>query len=106
MADSVKRMVYAEEAGFQKRVAYYYWLRASQVLALETPEALDLTMAKAVYADKVSKKDMCLTVITNTSIGGTIDAGNTPSESDLEWAVVTDDQFGKLALAYDSAGII
>lgn len=106
MADSVKRMIYAEEAGFQKRVAYYYWLRASQILALETPDALNLKMAKAVYADKVSKKDMCLVVITNTDVGTTIDAGNVPVEGDIEWAVITDDQFGKLALSYDAAGII
>ena len=106
MVDSVKRMAYAEEAGFQKRVAYYYWFRASQILALETPDALNLKMANAVYADKVSKKDMCLAVITNTNIGTTIDAGNAPVENDIQWAVITDDQFGKLALSYDAAGMI
>ena len=104
MADALKRMAYAEEAGFQKRVAYYFWLRANQVMALSTPDETELLFAKEVYAGKISKVDMCLTVITNTSVGTSIDAGTNPVEDDIEWAVVTDNQFGKLAIAYSAAG--
>jgi hypothetical protein len=104
MANALKRMTYAEETGFQKRVAYYFWLRANQVMALTTPDATELVFAKEVYAGQVSKVDMCLTVITNTSVGAAIDAGTNPAEGDLEWAVITDNQFGKLAIAYDAAG--
>ena len=104
MANSLKRMLYAEEAGFQKKVAYYFWLRSNQIFALETPDATELLFAKEVYAGKIDKKDMCLTIITNTSVGSAIDSESEPIESDLEWAVITDNQFGKLAIAYDAAG--
>jgi len=104
MANALKRMTYAEEAGFQKRVAYYFWLRANQVMAMETPDATELLFAKKVYAGEIDKKDMCLTVITNTSVGASIDAGTNPAEGDLEWAVITENQFGKLAIAYVVAG--
>ena len=106
MANSLKRMLYAEEAGFQKRVAYYFWLRASQVMALAEPDATELAFAKAVYSDRVSKKDMCLVVITNTTVGTTIDGGSDPTENDLEWSVITDNQFGNLAQSYNAAGLI
>jgi hypothetical protein len=104
MVNALKRMTYAEEAGFKKRAAYYFWLRASQVIAMETPDATELLFAKGVYSGKIDKKDMCLTVITNTSIGTAIDSSTEPTDSDLEWAVITDNQFGKLAVAYDAAG--
>lgn len=106
MANSLKRMSWAEEAGFQKQVAYYFWEKAKEVLAEETPNSVELAFAKKVYAGQVLKLDMCLTVITNTSIGSTIDSSGSPSDSDVEWAVKTDNQFGKLALAYEAAGLI
>ena len=106
MAVSIKRMTYAEEAGFQKRVGYYFWYQANAVLNQETPDATELAFAKAVYAGKVSKKDMCLTVITNSSIGTAIDSNSEPSDSDIEWAVTTNNQFGNLAKSYDAVGLI
>jgi len=106
MADAIKRQSYADHDGFQKRVAYYFWDQARAVLAQETPDADDLAFAKGVYAGQVKIKDMCLTVITNTSIGTSIDGGSEPSDSDLEWAVKTDNQFHNLALAYQAAGLL
>lgn len=104
--DSVKRVSYAKDAGFQKRVGYWYWVRASQVLDQETPDPDDLAFAKAVYAKKVDKEDMCMTVITNTNIGAALDSDGAIDEDDLEWAVITDNQFNKLAQSYIAAGLI
>ena len=106
MSNSLKRMLWAEEAGFQKQVAYYFWEKAKEVLAEEIPNSIELAFAKKVYVGQVSKLDMCLTVITNTSIGTAIDSGSTPSDGDIEWAVKTDNQFGNLAQSYESAGLI
>ena len=106
MADAIKRQSYADHDGFQKRVGYYFWERAKEVLAQETPDTDDLAFAKQVYAGQVKYKDMCLTVISNSSVGTSIDGGTEPSDSDLEWAVKTDNQFHNLALAYAAAGLV
>lgn len=106
MANALERQSYADHAAFQKRVSYYFWERAKEVLALDTPDATEAAFAKAVYAGQVKTKDMCLTLITNTAIGGTIDTGGEPTDSDIEWAVKTDNQFGNLAQAYSAAGLI
>jgi len=106
MADALKRQSYADHTAFQRRVAYYFWDQAKIVLADDTPDADDLAFAKAVYGGQVKIKDMCLTVITNTSIGTSIDNETEPTDSDIEWAVKTDNQFHNLALAYSAAGLI
>lgn len=106
MANAIKRQGYANHEGFGLRVSYYFWEKAKEVLAAETPDATDLLFAKAVYAGQVSVRDMCLTVITNTSIGSAIDNDSAPSDSDIEWAVKTDNQFHNLALAYETSGLI
>lgn len=105
MADALKRQNYAEHKEFQQRAGYYFWLRSAAVLADASPDADDLKLAKAVYAGQVSLKDMGLTIITNTSIGTTLDGDGAPTDSDIEWAVITDNQFHKLAVAYVAAGL-
>ncbi len=106
MANALKRQNYADHGEFQQRVGYYFWERSKAVLADSGINADDLKLAKAVYASQVNKKDMCLTLITNTSVGTTIDGDGAPTDSDIEWAVVTDNQFHNLALAYVAAGLI
>lgn len=106
MANGLKRMLYAEEAGFQKRVGYYYWQRASQVLLSASPDSTDLALAKAIYAGRVSRLDMCLSVVTVAAIGNAIDNEGIPTDAQIETAVVTEDRFHLLALAYQASGVI
>lgn len=103
---AIERMKYINDDGFQKRVNYFYLKRSEQVIKNETPEPTDLKLAKAIYADSVDKKLMCYSVVTNATIGSTIDAGNTPPDNDIEYAVITDNQFNSLALSCETAGLI
>jgi hypothetical protein len=88
-------------------VAYYFWDQARAVLAdTASFTAEEVSFAKSIYSNQVKVKDMCLTIITNTSVGTSIDDGTEPIDSDIEWAVKTDNQFQNLALAYSAAGLI
>lgn len=100
----------SKDKAFQDRCAYYLWERAKVVFTQETPDADDLLLAKALWAGQVNFEDIARIAVTNPAIGASIDAGNTPAESDIEWVVYSDDVgargFHQLALAYKSAGII
>ena len=106
MSNAAKRMDYANHPVFQDRVGYWFWAKASEVFVQEMPDAVDLAFAKAIYAGSVSKQHMCLAVITNTAIGASLDLSQEPPDGDIEWAVKTDNQYGKLAQAYHAAGLL
>jgi len=106
MTDAIKRISKSKDAQFQDRVRYYMWDRAKEILAESTPNTDDLALAKAVYAGQVAEQHMALMCITNTSIGSSIDAGSEVADTDIEWAIKTDNQFHNLALGYKAAGLI
>ena len=110
MADALKRISMSKDKAFQDRCAYYLWEKAKVVFTQETPDADDLLLAKVLWAGKVNFEDIARIAVTNPTIGASIDAGNTPTESDIEWVVYSDDVgakgFRQLALAYKSAGLI
>jgi len=106
MTDAVKRINKTKDQTFQDRCSYYMYQKAAVVFAEATPDADDLLLAKALWANKVAMQDMARIVVTNTTIGAAIDAGNETSESDIEYAIVTSGSFHQLALAYKSAGLI
>ena len=106
MADAAKRISKTKDLSFQDRCTYYMYQKAAAVFAEATPDADDLLLAKALWANKVSMQDIARIVVTNATIGAAIDAGNDPTESDIEYVIVTDGSFHQLALAYKSAGLI
>jgi hypothetical protein len=106
MTDALKRISKTKDQAFQDRCSYYMYQKAAAVFAETTPDADDLLLAKALWANKVSMQDMARIVVTNAPIGAAIDAGNTPAEGDIEYVIVTAGSFHQLALAYKSAGLI
>lgn len=106
MADSLLRQTMADDKTFKLRCEYYFYERSREVFDLETPAAVDLAFAKAIWAGQVAILDMTKAVITNSSVGANIDAGTAISESDIEWVVKTDDKFNDLANSYLDAGLI
>ena len=111
MADALKRIAKARSQAFKDRCEYYMYQKAAAVFAQETPDADDLLLAKALWAGQVKIEDMAKNVVTNSTIGGAIDNGNEPTESDISWCIQTDDNadaqmFSKLAASYKAAGLI
>ena len=111
MANAIKRMNKAKNKGFQAMCEYYMYQKAGVIFSQETPDADDLLLAKALWANQVKIEDMARNVVTNTSIGAAIDSGNDPLESDIEWCISNDDSadaqmFSKLAQSYKAAGLI
>ena len=106
MADASKRMNKTKEPIFQDRCEYYMYQKAADIFAAESPDADDLLLAKALWAGQVNVVDMARIVVTNSSIGADIDAGNAVSESDIEYVIITDTAFHNLATAYKAAGLI
>lgn len=106
MADALKRISKSKDKAFQDRCMYYMYQKAAAVFAQGTPDADDLLLAKALWAGQVKIEDMARIVVTNSSIGTVIDNDTAVSESDIEWAIVTDDTFNELAQSYKAAGLI
>jgi len=106
MTDALKRISKTKDQAFQDRCTYYMYHKATAVFAESTPDADDLLLAKALWSNKVSMQDIAKIVVTNSTIGAAIDAGNEVSESDIEYAIVTSGSYHQLALAYKSAGLI
>lgn len=110
MTDALKRISKAKDQAFQDRCAYYMYEKAATVFEDGTPDADDLLLAKALWANQVNILDMARIVVTNATIGGAIDAGNAVSESDISWMITSEDAgakgFHNLALAYKSADLI
>lgn len=106
MANALKRISQTKDQAFQDRCAYYMYQKAAAIFAAAEPDADDLLLAKALWANKVQMQDMARIVVTNATIGAAIDAGNDPTESDIEYVIVTATSFHQLALAYKSAGLI
>jgi hypothetical protein len=106
MTDALKRISKTKDQAFQDRCTYYMYQKATAVFAESTPDADDLLLAKALWSNKVSMQDIAKIVVTNSTIGAAIDAGNEVSESDIEYVIVTSGSYHQLALAYKSAGLI
>jgi len=106
MADALKRMYMAKTDGFQKRCCWYMYQKAAVIFAQDPPDADDLLLAKALWANQVKLEDMAMIVLTNSTIGDAVDAGNAVTESDIEYVIITDTAFHNLALAYKAAGLI
>ena len=106
MADALKRISKSKDAAFQDRCAYYMYQKAEEVFAEETPDANELLLAKALWAGKVNFEDVARVVTTNYTVGAAIDAGTTPSESDIEFVVVSGTLFNEIAESYKEAGLI
>jgi len=106
MANAIKRMNKVENTGFQVRCEYYMYEKAASIFAAQSPDADDLLLAKALWANQVKVKDMARIVVTNSSIGADIDAGNDIAESDIEYVIITDTAFHYLATSYKAAGLI
>lgn len=106
MADALKRISKVKSQAFQDRCAYYMYQKAATVFADGTPDADDLLLAKALWAGQVKMEDMARIVVTNSSVGADIDDDTDPSESDIEYVIITDTAFNELATSYKSAGLI
>lgn len=106
MANAIKRMNKVDNTAFQKRCEYYMYQKAAAIFAASSPDADDLLLAKALWANQVQVKDMVRIVVTNTTIGAAIDAGTDVAESDIEYVIITDTAFHNLALSYKAAGLI
>ena len=106
MADAVKRMNISRDNAFQDQCKYYMYQHAATVFTAQSPDADDLLLAKALWAGKVNAEDMARIVVTNATIGASVDAGNAVQGSDIEYVITTDNKFHSLALAYKAAGLI
>ena len=106
MADSLKRITKAKDKQFQDRVSFYMWQKANDVMDNENPDVNDLALAKAVIARQVNVEDMTMVVITNGTIGGSIDSDTAVPDSAIEYVVDTENKFHDLETAYKAAGII
>jgi hypothetical protein len=103
MADSRLRHAWATSSDAQNRIKYYLYAHAMTIFGQDPPDADDLAFAKKVYRGEASLYAMACVLMASTSIGDTIDSNGTPTDSDIEWAVITDNQFHNMALA-DAAG--
>jgi len=106
MADALKRISKSKDKAFQDRCAYYMYQKAAAVFAQGTPDANDLLLAKALWAGQVKIEDMARIVVTNATIGATIDADGIPAEGDIEYVIITGTSFHELAESYKAAGLI
>ena len=106
MADALKRIQKARDKQFQDRVAFYMWQQANSVLDASNSDADDLELAKKIIARTVDVEDMAMVVITNATIGSDIDSDTNPTDSDIEYVVVTENKFHDLATAYKAVGVI
>lgn len=101
MADSLKRSEWAKDKQTHDRIQYWLYQKAMAVFAEETPAADSLAMARKIYRGEADLYIAACVMAANTSIGTAVDAGSTPPDSDLEWAV--GDQWANMAAA-DAAG--
>lgn len=106
MADALKRIYMAKTEGFQGRCRWYMYQKAAAIFDQETPDTDDLLLAKALWSNQVRMEDMAMIVLTNSTIGAAVDAGNAVLDSDIEYVIMTDTAFHNLALAYKAAGLI
>lgn len=106
MADALKRVQKSRSKKFQNKCLYFMYEQADVIFEDDTPDADDLLLAKALWAGQVKAEDMARIVMTNSTIGGKIDSDTTVPDSDIEYAVKTENKFHDLALAYKSAGLI
>lgn len=99
MADSLKRITMAKDAQFQDRCKYYAMEKAKVVMAQGSPNANELALSKEVVNGTAPMFDLAIMVISESTIGTTVDGGGTPVESDVAWAVTADESgvFRKLA---------
>ena len=106
MADALKRISKVKDSAFQDRCTYYMYAKAATIFAEETPDADDLLLARALWANQVKIEDMARIVVTNASIGAAIDADTDPVESDIEYVILSGTAFHDLATSYKSAVLI
>ena len=110
MADALKRISKVKDSAFKDRCTYYMYAKAAVIFADADPDADDLLLAKALWANQVNAEDIARIVVTNDSIGASIDADTAVDEGSIEWVIYSDDAgakgFHQLALAYKSAGLI
>jgi hypothetical protein len=99
MADSKKRNAWAKDAAAQDRIRYYLFAHSMTVFGQDNPDTNDLAFAKKVYRGEAPLYPMACVLMANTDIGATIDSDGVPTDSDIEWAIVTDNQFNKMAQA-------
>ncbi len=106
MADSLKRIKKSRDKDFQDNCLYFMYEQAGVVFGQGTPDADDLLLAKALWANQVKPEDMARIVMTNATVGAKIDSGSAVPDSDIEYTIKTENKFHDLALAYKSAGLI
>ena len=109
MADALKRVGMSRYKPFQDRCMYFFYQHADTVFGQgQDADANDLALAKHIWAGSASREDMAFAVMSNSTIGGYIDNDNPDSitDSDIEYAVVTEDRFNQLAQSYSAAGMI
>ena len=106
MADARLRIGRSRSKPFQDRCLYYMYDKAAAVFAESSPDADDLLLAKALWANQVKIEDMARIVVTNATIGAAVDSETTVAESDIEYAIVSGGSFHELALSYKAAGLI
>ena len=103
---AIARMKYANDAGFQERVKYFFLTKALDVLTLAEPNADDLKLAQAVITNNVDVSLMCNVVITNATIGNSIDNTLSPVDAHIEYAVLSEGKFNLLANVLAAANAI
>ena len=106
MADALKRISCTKNAPFQERCQYFMYQQAGVIFGQGSPDADDLLLAKAIWSNQVKAEDMARIVVTNATVGGKIDADQVPTDSEIEYVVMTENKFHSLALAYKAAGLI
>ena len=92
MADSLKLTEVALDKGFQRRVAFMMIKRSEEVLALQTPNANELALAKLLIADVRSHVEaFCMTLVAGTTAENALDTANyqhtSVTDSTLQTAV-------------------
>lgn len=107
-AIAIKRVTAAKDPQFQSRVMYFMREHAETVFDRVEPNIVDvdLALAKALYAGQVNAYDMARIIVTNSTIGGNIDADNAVLDSSIEYAMITQDKFHDLAESYLASGLI
>jgi len=90
MADSIKRIQWSRVLMNQDKVLYYLFQQAKAVLTAGTAAQPELDLASRIYGNTVNLFAACMICASNSTIGTAIDADNAPSESDIEYVVVTD----------------
>ena len=98
MADSIKRIQWSRDKETQDKVLYYLFQKAKDVITEGTAPQAELDFADRIYNQSFNVFAASMICASNATIGAAVDDETAVAESDIEYAVATD-QWANMANA-------